>query len=357
MRRSNGINKSKGKGWLIASIAFVVLGSPSRESRAGIVLNSGSLGISDYQLDGLTGSNGAGPTFSNGMLITPGGGFPSLAGILPETPSQLAVQSPISSNFITNATTDPNSPTGYVPFGFGTATTDILATVVGGNGTSSARGGIFWVNDTTLADNLGGSTGSASVSVSTAQATFLNNGTSAVDIRNPGALLSVTGSIGSSSSSYVAAGLASSYTLMGGGLATTTTTLGSIALAANAGGISIASNGGGGGAGSARLLGGLLSATGSSTSLLSDLMLQPGQSIQFTATLTLISDPGSSISISTDLAPGFPGDPGLVPGFGAFAGGPVAVPEPSTVVLLFVGLPGAILQARGLRRKKALARG
>ena len=355
MDRSSVIVKSPRNGRMIAAIVIAILGFAGGFADAAITLDPGSLGISAYQLDGLAPSNSFGPVFSNGMLLAPGGGFPTLTGTVPETPTQLSIQTPISTNFITNATTNPNSPIGYVPASFGTATTDILATVVGGNGTSSSRGGIFWNSDTTLADNLAGSSNMASVSVSTAMASFTNSGTTAIDIKNPGAFLSVTGSLGSATSSYVAAGLSSSFTVSGGGLASVTTVLGSISLAANRSGASFSSNGGGSGASSARLINGLLSATGSSTNTLGDIMLQPGQSIAFNATLTLISDPGSSITISTDLAPGFPSDPQYIPGFGVFAGGPdsLAVPEPSTIVLLGAGLVSAGLWGR--RRSSAAA--
>ena len=81
------------------------------------------------------------------------------------------------------------------------------------------------------------------------------------------------------------------------------------------------------------------------------------QTITITAMLTLLSDPMSSISIVSSLAPGFPPD-GPMPDFGAFVGGPQAeaVPEPSTIAMLGLGLASVgawRVRARGRRSARA----
>jgi hypothetical protein len=337
-------NASARHPWMTAPILITAFLASSGVARAEVVLNNGSHGYSNFQLDTTvpTGS-GSGPIFSGGELFSPGSGFPLLdEGV--EGVSQMSNQTPISTNFISSYTN--------LAAGYGTGTTDMLATLLGGNGASSARGGIFWLNDTTLADGLApGTTGYASVSVSIATAMFTNTSTTtSVNIQNPGALLSVSGTLGSDTSSYVAAGLTSSFTLSGPGVTSSTTNLGNIALAANRNGASIAYNGGGGGGTSASLSNGFLSATASATNPGGSITLLPNESITFSATLTLISDPGSTLSISSTMDPGFPTDPADMPTFGIFAGGPNVVPEPSTIVLLGVGLSAAGLWARRTRR-------
>jgi hypothetical protein len=66
--------------------------------------------------------------------------------------------------------------------------------------------------------------------------------------------------------------------------------------------------------------------------------------------LTLISDPGSEISISDTLIPGFPSGPQYIPDFGSFASSPSVVPEPSTIVLVVSGLALTGLWSRSRRR-------
>jgi hypothetical protein len=326
---------------MIAPLLVTAFLSSPGAARAGIVLDSGSYGYSNFQVDNtIPSAAGSAPLFSGGELISPGHGLASLYGSVDNT-VQTFSQTPISSNFISAYTN--------LSTGFGTARTDILATLVGGNGASSAQGGIYWLNDTTLADNLKGKTNLASVSVSIATASFTNTGSTSVNIKNPGALLSVSGTLGDTdSSSYVAAGLTSSFTLSGGGVTASMTNLGNIVLAANASG-SISSNGGTTGSFAADFNSGTLLATASST-VGSPITLLPGETIDFTATLTLISDPDSFISITTQMASQFPTDPSDTPDFGIFAGGaPSIIPEPSTIVLLGVGLASAGLWARRTR--------
>jgi hypothetical protein len=97
----------------------------------------------------------------------------------------------------------------------------------------------------------------------------------------------------------------------------------------------------------------VVSGTGSTFNLGGQITLVPGESITLSAVLTLISDPGSFIAISSGLAPGFPTDPSFVPVFGINADAqPLAVPEPSTIMLLGAGLTMAGLWGRKSGRRR-----
>ena len=330
---------------LAVAVAFF-LGLPA-VSDAGLTLvsSSGSISYGVYST-----SNGSGPSFVNNMLVNPGGGLPVL-GSLTST-SQSATASSLSPSFALTATTNPNSPTGFVPSNFGTATTQIYTASSGNRGGFTTQGGIYWTSNTGLADGLTPGAGFASVSFSTASATFVNNMSTAISF-TPGALLSITGTLGGADGkSYIAAGLSSSYTI-NDGESTSTSPLDSIILATNKL-VTINSTGTNiNEYASISVLPGL-KVSGAGTSLSNSIVtLGVGQSITISSALTLISDPGSSINISTDLPSGFPTDPQFLPDFGVAANSaPVAaVPEPSTIVLMGSGLAIAGLWSRSSRRK------
>jgi hypothetical protein len=225
----------------------------------------------------------------------------------------------------------------------------------GSEGSSTPKGGVFWSVNTTIADNLGSNSTNpplASVSLSIAKAIFTNTGTTNVRV-TPGSIISVIGTLGTDSRSFVAAGLSSSYTLSGGGVTTTTTTLNPIVLAASRTLSTIATYGTDpNGAASVTVAGGKVFGTGSTFNLGGQITLVPGESIAISAILTLISDPGSFIGISNGFAPGFPTDPSFVPDFGVNADAPILIPEPSTIALLGIGVTMSGFWARRSSRRR-----
>ena len=342
----------------IPMFAVILLGTivlSSGTSRAGLTLESSS-GTIEFALNTIssTAVQGSPQYNGDGSLASPGGGYPKLTGLLGDSSYQFASTDTISPNFTSTATTNSSSPTGFVPSDYGTAATEVYAAVSGSQGSSTNKGGVFWTTTTTLADNLEAGSGLASVSLSTATAMFTNTGSGNLRL-TPGALLSVNGTLGSGSTSFVAAGLSSSFTLSGAGVTTSTTALDSITLAAGRSFSSIASYGNDpNGAASLTSAGGIVSGTGSTFNLGGQITLLPGESITISAVLTLISDPESSIGISSGLSPGFPTDPSFIPTFGISADSPPAlVPEPSTIVLLGAGLAAAGLWTRSKRHRSA----
>ena len=295
----------KMKKMMFATIVLWMIVSTSQTTKAGLTLNSSS-GTDSYAIYSTT-TPGTGAAFSNNMLVNPGGtGFPSLTGPLGDSPSQSNSATTLSPYFLTSATTNSNAPGGYVPSSFGTSTTETYTATSGQQGTLTTQGGVFWSLRTNLADNLS-SPNLASVSFSMATASFTNNSGSSITI-TPGAILSISGSLGTNtSSSFIAAGLTSSITLSGGGLSSPqTTNLDNIILAANGAGSIVASKGSGANeVANVGIVGNSVSGTGTSLDP-NSVTLVNGESISITAYLTLISDPGSSINVSDGLPPGFP---------------------------------------------------
>lgn len=350
------------QGWL--TITTIVLGTiltSSIPARAGLTLTASS-GTSFYGVSttSTTAVPPSDPVFntSNGQLLYPGGGLPQLGALLGGSPTQYSTQSTLNPQFTTNATTNPNSPIGNIPANFGIASTQIYAATSGHQGGFTTQGGVFWTVRTTIADSLGAIGGLASVSFSTASATFTNNTASAITV-TPAAILNVVGTIGTNPGSYVAAGLYSSYTLANDFGGFSTTPLDSVVLAANLSGVKIAATGMLlNEFGSINVAGGKVSGTGTSFNP-TPVSLLSGQSITINASLTLISDPDSSLGIVEGLPLNFPSDPNnpgqpdpsFVPMFGVFANSTPqgSVPEPSTMVLLGSGLAISGLWAR-LRR-------
>jgi hypothetical protein len=334
-----------------STFAMLLLGAilvPSRTSRAGLTLQSSS-GTSFYSLVNTSSPGPSNFAFNtaNGELLAAGGGLPQL-GALGSPPNQFSSQNTLVPSFTTNATNVPGS--------FGTASTQIYAATSGQEGGFTTQGGLFWSITTSVADNLGTSSSLASLSFSTATATFTNNGTGSVTL-TPAAILSVTGTIGSGAGSYVAAGLFTTFSTTIGGVTHAPITIDPIVLAANnasGNAVRIASTGGASNEfGSLNVAGSRVNGTGTGFNP-SSVTLNVGDSITISSALTLISDPNSSIGIVSGLPLGFPTDPSFVPMFGVFAdalGAPV-IPEPSSIVLLSIGMtmPGvwAALRRRRL---------
>jgi PEP-CTERM motif len=330
--------------WRILICVAAVLAA-SESAHAGLTLGSSGVTVNNL-LDNTTAGSSS-PVFdANGVLLSPGGGFPTVNLLNPVNPTQTVSRSTLAfTQVISSANLPPQ---------FGTGTTAIFAQGAGQQGVLSTQGGIFWDTRTSLADNIAvGATGLASVSYSKATATFTNLTTADISL-NPGAILSVRGTVGGSGDSYVAAGLATSYQISGSSLVTNT----GIAMAANALGQTVNSTGRvPGDASSISYFNGQLSVSATSYFGTQTVIIGVGQTITINATLTLIADPMSSISIVSDLAPGFPSNAPL-PDFGAFAGGTAfsTVPEPSTIAMLGLGLASVgawRVRSRGRRSARA----
>jgi hypothetical protein len=279
----------------------------------------------------------------NTVLLAPGNGLPSLTTLASSSGSYSSNN--LNPFFLTSSNNSSSS--------YGSATTEIYVAGTGQQGSFTTQGGVYWSLNTSLSDNLGASSNQASVSFSIANATYMNNTNNTISF-DPGAILSVAGTIGSSSS-YVAAGLATTITVTNNseeGPITTSTNLDTITLAANGAGVKLASTGNGPFEyGSVSVLGGVLSGTG--TSLDSSMVyLNPGDTISISSYLTLISDPGSSVGITDNLPLDFPSGSQYIPGFGAYGESPSVVPEPSTIVLLGGGLAMVGFWNRTSRRKR-----
>ncbi len=284
-------------------------------------------------------------------MLTPGKGLPSLVGSA-SLPNQSAFVGSLSPTaFTPSSVVTSNSGSNGVPASFGQANTSILAAQAGTEGAYSTQGGIFWNSTNSLADNLPLNSGMAAVSFSAGSVTFTDTGTNT--ILSPGAELSITGTLGSSSDSYVAAGLQIFVTITGDvnqfyqldsiamGVSKTVPAFATTGILPS-GAIDPSQTG----KASAHLSsGGLL--TGTATSFLPQITVTSGEQVQITAYLTLITDPGSTINVSGGLDSGFDGD---LPTFGAFVG-PPSVPEPSTIVMLGAGLAMTGLWSRSGRRR------
>ena len=338
---------------VIAAVAVLL----PQASEAGLTLTSSSVQVGDT----LNAINPAGPGYpvfgGGGILVSPGGGLPTTLFTVPPVPGtfQIATAPTLAPPFaFTSSTTPRPGVIGTVPAKFGTAVTAVFAQGAGQQGTLLTQGGLFYDTRTRLADNLGpGDVNLASVSYSFSTATFRND-TGADILLNPAALLSVQGNVGTTNDSYVAAGLLASITLSD---STIPINLEPIVLAATRPNIAF------GIAGrndpiSAINIGGRLFATATST-YGSIVAVHRGQSITIQSSLTLISDPGSSIQVVSSLAPLPPGFQFHQPDFGVYVGGTFSqfvVPEPSAIAMLGLGLAtagGWRLRARGRRRVRA----
>jgi PEP-CTERM motif len=331
---------------LAAFLATAILG-PVQSSFAGLTLTSSS-GSADFGVYSTVIDEIPPSTFkADGSLQSPGFGLPVLNALVAGLPNQSTSPGSLVPGYTATSTTTSNPSGNGVPTIFGTSATEMTASGTG-QGTLLPQGGILWSSKTNLSDKLtSANTNEASVSIFYASATYKNNTSSTVDLAQGtfGTLLNIKGTLGSTTDgSYIAAGLSSTYLLSGNTMATQ---LDGVVLAGQ-GTSGYASTGlATGDATSAGFHAGVLSGTATSYAS-TDVMVAAGQSITLTSTLTLITDPFSSIAIDTDLDPDFNGS---LPMFGVTANAAPLVPEPSTVLMLASGLALTGLWARCRRRR------
>jgi hypothetical protein len=332
---------------LAAFLATAILG-PVQSSFAGLTLTSSS-GSADFGVYTTYFPSIGSSTFkADGSLQSPGFGLPTLNALAAGLPSQSSSPGFLTPYYTASSVTTSNPSGNGVPTVFGTSATEMSATGTG-QGTLLPQGGILWSTRTNLSDKLT-APDEASVSIFFASATFKNNTGSTVDLAQGtfGTLLNIKGTLGSTTDgSYIAAGLSSTYQLS---VNTGPTQLDGVVLAGQ-GSSGFASTGTAtGDATSAGFHNGVLSGTATSYAS-TDVLVASGQSITLTSTLTLITDPFSSIAIDTTLDPGFIGS---LPMFGVTASAAPLTPEPSTVLMLASGLALSGLWARCRCRRPSL---
>ncbi len=335
--------------WFSRSVfALLALLAVDQTAEAGLTLlsSSGSTSYSVFATTTPTSNSAAykqiansDGTMSNTVLLSPGNGLPTL--VPPSTSSLSFSASTLSPYFLSSVTNGANN--------FGSATTEVYASTSGQQGSFTSQGGVYWSLKTNLSDSIPAGTNAASVSFSIATATYQNLTSSAMTF-TPGAIMSISGTLGGPSS-YIAAGLATTISTTDGE-SVSTTVLDTITLAANGTGATIAAYGHGTNeAASVTAYNNTVSGTGTSLDP-NTVTLNPYSSITITSYLTLISDPGSSIGITNTLAPGFPSGSQYLPDFGSFASSQTMVPEPSSIILLGSGLATTGLWLRKRNRPR-----
>lgn len=312
-------------GALVCGSLFLAWSMPVAPAHAGLVVTSSDGSISYQRYTDTTNSAaGSAPSFFENLgLQSPGAGYPILT-------SPALIQAKESSLF-QNGTPSVSLPMSLrvsnVP-NFGTASTNVSA--FGSSlGASFRNAGTYWDTTNFVQDNFT-TPGLAAVTVTASSCTFFNDSFTTSLSATPILLMNVTGTLGTAADSFIAASLAGSITVGGTTqdfaptvIATDGNALGSrpdLALGGNRRSVTVSG----------------LNVTGSAASYLPTVVIGPRQSFTIFATLTLISDPGSSITISSLLPGDIEGDlEGFGSTIGAYAGGPltpaaIPVPEPAT---------------------------
>jgi hypothetical protein len=339
-RRQLNRNGKAGSWRILLGAAAVYFASQTAHAGPALQLQPGSFGNVTYSLYNTGPSGSSSPIFNGNMLISPGGVFPALTSVIAGQP---VINLP-------TLATPPVPPAVAAALGgdFGTASTQILAQNTGTQGAETSKGGIFWTNLTNVSDAIPQGKAEASVSFSTAHAVFLNNSGGMIPITSPGAILRASALLGGTGGSYVAAYLTTTITVTNTTNQVVSTFTGSILAAADNAGNIINRAGVGNGSGITVNFDGTNFGV-SGTSLAAGMQVQNNFTVTIDAALTLISDPMSFISIVNFDTPGFAG---IVPDLGVNVGGFNAIPEPSTIVMLGLGLATA-----GAWRVRARRRG
>ena len=296
----------------LAILAAVVFGQ-ARSSFAGLTLMSSSGSATFGVYTTFIPEENPSTFKADGSLQAPGFGLPVLNSLMSGLANQSVGSGSLVPGFTAISTTNDNPAANGVPTVFGTSATEMFASGTG-QGALLPQGGILWSTKTNLSDKLT-APNEASVSIFYATATFKNTTLTTVDLAQGtfGTLLNIKGTLGSTTDgSYIAAGLSSTYQVTGSSQATQ---IDGVVLAGQ--GTSAFSSTGlvVGDAHHSQFTAGVFSGTASAYAG-SDVMVGAHQSITLTATLTLITDPFSSITVDTDLDPGYCGS---LPTFGVSA--------------------------------------
>jgi hypothetical protein len=328
--------------WLPATaLVLVSFLAVQGKADAGLLTLQSSTSNVTYSVYNTTSGSGSNFNGSN-MLVYPGNNLPALNTLVSGSSQTYSSNGSIASGFTTSVTNGPDN--------FGSATNQNFAGSSTSQGSFTTQGGIAWSNKTKLTDDLPSGSSEASVLFSTASTTYVNNSSGIVSI-TPGAVLNIAGTLAAYSGSgplpFIAAALTTTFTIVSDG-ETSTITLSPIILASN--GTTYTATSGNGNFAYLTSYNG--SVSGNGTILGNSLSLYAGDSITITSDLTLISDPGSSIGISS-VIPSI--DPAL-PDFGSFASSdPQVVPEPSTIALMGSGLAILGFWGRSSRRRSRKA--
>ncbi|MGD0041905.1 MAG: hypothetical protein ABSE84_16130 [Isosphaeraceae bacterium] len=312
---------------------------PIRPAKAsGLQIGNTSTESLSYALwNTISGSQGS-PVFSNGMLTSTGSSlFPVLNDMNGHTQSyslpsgQGAFTQVISANQ-TNPLPNSSFSTA-LPSGFGAATVSASASAaLPNNGTAvNQKSGVSFNEGTFLQSAATLTAGTAAVSFSHLHADFTNTGIPFVAI--PGAVVSASGFLSRTAGSFVELAEQGTITFKSSsGQQVGSDSFTMIAAFGYNSSLQFSSYVAGTGqmALNAPNSQGNFSLTG--TDLFSNITITSGADISVDVSLTLVSDPGSLIQLSS-----LSDVPGPLPNIGAFTGGP-AVPEPSSLVELGTGL-------------------
>lgn len=311
----------------------VILSGPAK---AGFVRTSSS-GTINYSVRDLGPATQGRAVFGpDGVLLSPGLGAPTIAST-PRGAAQVFGPSPLSPAL--SGVADPS----VIDDGlFGSASTTVLAT---GSG-ESLQAGVVVAPSTFI--RASGASGVASVTIVQMSATFKNMGPTAVPT-SLGFVLNLAATLGASAGTFVAAAITGTVTLHDSvPPGPTTYQLTPIVFSYDGSGPAgdyisastaslIAPDG--------------LSVTAAGIGIFPGSMpIAPGQSITVSSTLTLISDPESTIEIMSDLPPPLAGNVPL-PDVGVYVGGlSIVVPEPPSFAMAAVA--GVVALGDRARRRR-----